>query len=462
MQAARGSRILKKLNAKVRTFSSIPFLESQPKATVSKLGNGMRVASEPCSGDTVTVGVWVDTGSRYETEENNGVAHFLEHMFFKGTKNRTQTQLEVEIENMGGHLNAYTSREQTVFFARVFKKDMARAVEILSDILLNSNFDQALIDREKSTILREMQEVESEVEEVVFDRLHETAYRGSSLGRTILGPTENINAMDQAMIKDYVETHYTADRMVVVGAGAIDHDELVKLADTHFGGVSAESKKEITFEEAVYTGSEIRMRYDDMPDAHIAYALPIGGWADPDSFPFMVMQNMIGTWEEGMPGGKFARNPLIAKCAEQRMAKKISAFCTQYSDTGLFGVYAVGEPMALDDLMFNVQGTVTDFAYEVDEQLLEQAKKQMIIQHLAIADGSTSVCEELGRQMLSFGRRLHPVETVARIQAVDSAAIKAAADKFLYDQCHALAAIGPTHEMKDYVQMRRGTYRLDC
>merc|ERR1712146_518602 len=112
--------------------------------------------------------------------------------------------------------------------------------------------------------------------------------------------------------------------------------------------------------------------------------------------------------------------------------------------------------------MYNVQGTITDFAYDIDATLLEQAKKQMINQYLAIADGSTQVCEEVGRHMLSYGRRIHPVEIVARIQAVDSAAIKAAADKYLYDQCHALAAIGPTHEMKDYIQMRRGTYRLDC
>uniref|UniRef100_A0A7S3Z8A2 Mitochondrial-processing peptidase subunit beta n=1 Tax=Lotharella globosa TaxID=91324 RepID=A0A7S3Z8A2_9EUKA len=443
-------------------MSTIPNLETMPKTTVSRLSNGMRVASEPCAGNTVTVGVWVDTGSRYETEENNGVAHFLEHMFFKGTKNRTQTALEKEIENMGGHLNAYTSREQTVFFARVFKEDTGKAMDILADILQNSNFDQNLIDREKSTILREMQEVESQIEEVVFDNLHATAYRGCSLGRTILGPAENINKMDQAMIKDYVDTHYTAPRMAVIGAGAIDHNELVKLADTHFGNVPTEGKKPAVFEKAIYTGSEIRERYDDMPEAHIAYALPIGGWTDPDTFPFLVMQNMIGMWAETMPGGQYSRVPLIAKSAKLRMAKKIHAFCTQYSDTGLFGVYAVGEPQALDDLMYNVQGAVTDFAYDVDETLLEQAKKAMIIQYLGVADGSTQVCEEVGRQILSYGRRIHPVETVARIQAVDAAAIKAAASKFLYDQCHALASIGPTHEMKDYVQMRRGTYRLDC
>jgi processing peptidase subunit beta len=227
---------MKQLQA--RTFSSISGLESFPVTSTTKLTNGLRVASEPCPGETATVGVWVDTGSRYETEENNGVAHFLEHMFFKGTTNRSQYDLEVEIENMGGHLNAYTSREQTVFYAKVHKNDVPKAMEILSDILLNSKFEQELIEREKDTILREMQEVESQVEEVVFDRLHETAYRGSALGRTILGPVENIKNMDRKTIKDYVDTHYTAPRMVVAGAGAIDHEELVKLSEKHFGSVS--------------------------------------------------------------------------------------------------------------------------------------------------------------------------------------------------------------------------------
>ena len=122
-----------------RLFSSLP---SQQPTQVSTLNNGFRVASEATGGETATVGVWIDTGSRYETDANNGVAHFLEHMAFKGTAKRSQLQLEMEVENMGGHLNAYTSREQTVYYAKVLKKDVPKAVELLSDILLNSTFSQ--------------------------------------------------------------------------------------------------------------------------------------------------------------------------------------------------------------------------------------------------------------------------------------------------------------------------------
>lgn len=159
-----------------RAFSSLP---AQQPTLVTTLPNSMRVASESTGGETATLGMWIDTGSRYESDANNGVAHFLEHMAFKGTTKRTQLQLETEVENMGAHLNAYTSREQTVYYAKVLKKDVPKAVELLSDILTNSTFSQAAVERERDVILREMEEVEGIHEEVIFDMLHEAAYVGT-------------------------------------------------------------------------------------------------------------------------------------------------------------------------------------------------------------------------------------------------------------------------------------------
>jgi len=163
-----------------------------PPTTVTTLDNGLRVATEDSGSPTATVGLWIDAGSRYENEKNNGVAHFLEHMAFKGTDKRSQTDLELEIENLGAHLNAYTSREQTVFYAKCLKGDVPKALEILADIIQNSKLGEGEIERERGVILREMQEVETNLQEVVFDHLHSVAYQGTPLGRTILGPTENI------------------------------------------------------------------------------------------------------------------------------------------------------------------------------------------------------------------------------------------------------------------------------
>jgi processing peptidase subunit beta len=210
------------------------------------------------------VGVWIDAGSRYETNKNNGAAHFLEHMAFKGTKNRSQHQLELEIESMGAHLNAYTSREQTVYYAKVFKNDVPKAVEILADILQNATLDEGAINRERDVILRESVEVNKQYEEVILDELHSTAFMGTGLGRTILGPDENIRNLTKGDLQDYIKTHYTADRFVIAAAGAVDHKQLVDLTNQHFGGLAPKSSVNFKPEAAVFTGSDKRIRYDSM------------------------------------------------------------------------------------------------------------------------------------------------------------------------------------------------------
>ena len=241
-------------------------VRNAPATEVSTLDNGLRVASEGGHGETATVGVWIDAGSRYENANNNGAAHFLEHMAFKGTSKRTQKQLEVEIENIGGHLNAYTSREQTVYYANVFKQDIPQAMDILSDILQNSLLDEGAITRERDVILREMQEVEKQTEEVIFDRLHETAFQGTGLGRTILGPEENIRNLQKSDLENYIKTHYTAPRMVVAGAGAVEHSQLAQLAENCFGGLPTAPATGLALPEdpAYFTGSDVRIRMDDM------------------------------------------------------------------------------------------------------------------------------------------------------------------------------------------------------
>ena len=214
--AAPGRRCL---SSDAAALSLPQYILNAPATDLTTLDNGLRVASEAGHGSTATVGVFIDAGSRYETDKNNGTAHFLEHMAFKGTEKRTRKQLEVEIENMGGHLNAYTSREQTVYYAKCFKEDVPQAVEILSDILQNSLLSPAAIEAERDVILREMEEVNKMQEEVIFDHLHATAFQNTGLGRTILGPEENIRSLTRDDLEGYVKTHYTAPRMVLAGAG---------------------------------------------------------------------------------------------------------------------------------------------------------------------------------------------------------------------------------------------------
>lgn len=435
-------------------------LITYPETKTTTLPNGLRVASETSLGETATVGVWINTGSRYETPETNGVAHFLEHMLFKGTGKRSRVQLEQEVENLGAHLNAYTSREQTVFYAKVNKGDVPQAMDILADILTNSTYTEDAIEREREVILREMQEVEGQMEEVIFDRLHETAYRGTMLGHTILGPTENIKSISRAMITDYVNTHYTAPRMVVAGAGAVDHGDLVKLSEKLFGSVPSAGKREPHMERARFTGSDIRIRYDDMPLAHVALAFPTAGWNDPDSFTLLAIQTLLGSWAQGQTGGADSSSDLISSIVKQDLATSVTAFNTHYSDTGLSGVYAVAHQYDLDNLMYEITRVMTGLAYGVDELLLEEAKNQLKISCLSQLDGSTVICEDIGRQMITYGRRMHPTEVLTRIDAIDVAAVQNCANRYYYDRCHALAAMGPIYELPDYDWIRRKSYYL--
>ncbi|KAL1519473.1 hypothetical protein AB1Y20_022992 [Prymnesium parvum] len=444
-----------------RRFSSLP---AQAPTAVTSLPNEFRIASENTGGETATVGVWIDTGSRYESDANNGVAHFLEHMAFKGTAKRSQMQLEKEVENMGAHLNAYTSREQTVYYAKVLKKDVPKAVEMLSDILLNSTFSKDAVERERDVILREMQEVDSQIEEVVFDRLHEVAFVGTPLARTILGPEENIKSISVDDIVNYVKTHYTAPRMVLAASGAVDHDQLVQLSAEYFGGVPKTAPPGFSFEyeASLFSGAEVRDHNDDMEVGHFALAFEGLPWTDPDVFGLMLCQSLLGTFDRKSLATQFSSSPLSSELAKQNFAHTMQPFCTCYNDTGLFGVYMTS-PMndkdMVSELFARVQEEIVSLTTGVSDQDLERAKRQLKYNMLQQVDGTSQNAEEIGRQMLTFGRRMSMAETFARIDGIDAENLQRVAEKVIWDQEVAFAAIGPNLKYTgDLNALRRGTY----
>mmetsp|Transcript_20899 Transcript_20899/g.31169 ORF Transcript_20899/g.31169 Transcript_20899/m.31169 type:complete len:484 (-) Transcript_20899:108-1559(-) len=445
-------------------LENIPsYVLKHPSTDISTLANDMRVASESVAGaETATVGVWIDAGSRYETASNNGAAHFLEHMAFKGTQKRTQQQLEVEIENMGGHLNAYTSREQTVYFAKVFKHAVPQAVEILSDILLNSKLDEGAIERERGVILREMEEVNKQQEELVLDHLHATAFQGTGLGRTILGPEENIRSLTKTDLKEYVDKHYTAGRMVIAGAGAVDHMELCDLAEKHFGNVGKTPAfgVDVHHDAAVFTGSDIRVKFDSDSTAHIALAFEGASWTSEYAFPLMLLQTILGSYDRLSGQGKNVASKMCLDVAQHDLAHSISTFNTCYKDTGLFGIYAVAPDNKLDDLMWYTMNNLVRMVHKVSDEEVQRAKTQLKATMLMGLDGHSAVAEDIGRQLLTYGRRMTPVEVFARIDALTTDDVKATAAKFINDEDHALAAVGGIHELPDYNWIRRHSYWL--
>uniref|UniRef100_A0A8C3B2E6 Mitochondrial-processing peptidase subunit beta n=1 Tax=Cyclopterus lumpus TaxID=8103 RepID=A0A8C3B2E6_CYCLU len=435
-----------------------------PETKVTTLENGLRVSSEDAGLTTCTVGLWIDAGSRYENERNNGTAHFLEHMAFKGTRKRSQLDLELEIENMGAHLNAYTSREQTVYYAKAFSKDLPRAVEILADIIQNSTLGEAEIERERGVILREMQEVETNLQEVVFDYLHATAYQSTALGRTILGPTENIKTINRGDLVEYITTHYKGPRIVLAAAGGVSHDELIDLAKYHFGKLPGRGEAP-ALPPCHFTGSEIRVRDDKMPLAHIAIAVEAVGWSHPDTIPLMVANTLIGNWDRSFGGGVVSSDEtstpiykLAQMACQGNLCHSFQSFNTCYTDTGLWGLYMVCEPGTIEDMMHFTQMEWMSLCTSVTEGEVARAKNLLKTNMLLHLDGSTPICEDIGRQMLCYSRRIPLHELEARIDAIDATTIKDVCTKYIYNKAPAIAAVGPIEQLPDYNQIRSGMF----
>ncbi|KAL7753790.1 Mitochondrial-processing peptidase subunit beta [Sorochytrium milnesiophthora] len=430
-------------------------LLNTPRTQITRLSNGMLVATETNpSVETATVGVWIDSGSRVENKNNNGVAHFLEHMAFKGTPTRTQRDLEMEIENMGAHLNAYTSREQTVYYAKLFSKDVPKGIEILSDILQNSTLDPPAIDRERDVILREAEEVDKQQEEVVFDHLHATSFQDSSLGYTILGPRDNIKSLQQADLQSYIKNNYTADRMVIVGAGKVNHDEVCKVAETAFKSLPTGSGPQ-KFKKPIFVGSDVRYRNDEMPTAHIALAVEGCGWNSPDHWPLLVASSMIGTWDRTYGNATHSSSPLSQIVSSNNLANSFMAFNTTYSDTGLWGIYLTSTNQnQLDDLVHFVIKEWIRLAVNPTEGEVARAKQQLKTSLLLALDGTTPVAEEIGRQILAYGKRLSPHEIEHLVESVTVADVKRVAQDYLYDRDLSLVGLGPIEGIPDYNRIR--------
>uniref|UniRef100_A0A8C7VEE3 Mitochondrial-processing peptidase subunit beta n=1 Tax=Oncorhynchus mykiss TaxID=8022 RepID=A0A8C7VEE3_ONCMY len=387
-----------------------------PETKVTTLENGLRVASEDSGLSTCTVGLWIDAGSRYENERNNGTAHFLEHMAFKGTRKRSQLDLELEIENMGAHLNAYTSREQTVYYAKAFTKDLPRAVEILADIIQNSTLGGAEIERERGVILREMQEVETNLQEVVFDYLHATAYQA------------------------------TDSRLPQLRPGFITAQNGKCFA--------TENKKNLHS----LLDQEIRVRDDKMPLAHIAIAVEAVGWSHPDTIPLMVANTLIGNWDRSFGGGVNLSSKLAQMACQGNLCHSFQSFNTCYTDTGLWGLYMVCEPGTINEMMHFAQLEWMSLCTSVTENEVARAKNLLKTNMLLHLDGSTPICEDIGRQMLCYSRRIPLHELEARIDAIDAKTIKDVCTKYIYDKSPAIAAVGPIEQLPDYNRIRSGMY----
>mmetsp|Transcript_2145 Transcript_2145/g.4397 ORF Transcript_2145/g.4397 Transcript_2145/m.4397 type:complete len:366 (-) Transcript_2145:185-1282(-) len=363
---------------------------------------------------------------------------------------------------MGMHLNAYTSRENTAFYAKSGSSNVGASLEMLSDMVKNTEYDVTTLENEKQVVLQELDSVSEMPFEVTLDYLHDTAFQGTPLARNIIGTPDQVQALSVDGIRRFKDIHYKGNRTVIVGAGGVNHDEFVEMAEKHFGSLEAGSTH--VFEPAAFTGSDVLVRDDSDTEAHVAIAFQTVGWNHPDVYALMVMQQLLGSWTFGDSRGKLASSRLVRKVAENNLASSVSAFNTNYSDTGLFGVYTACEPAhgtdQLQELSWAVLRECVNLFHNVTDEEVTRAKTMLKSQLANSRENTSSIADDVGRQLIYFGRHQSTAETFARIDSISSGYLRSVADKYINDRDVAVAALGRVGDLPDYNWLRRRTYML--
>jgi len=368
-------------------------------------------------------------------------------------------QIETEVENLGAHLNAYTSREQTVYVTQSFKKDVPKMVDLLSDILQRSELRDSDIDAERGIIEREKESVEHNLDEVVFDHLHSAAYQGTSHGLTILGELNNISRIKRDDLVDYIKTMYTGPRMVLVGSGAVKHDELVQLAEKAFGNLPSVNNVPETNQRVRYTGSEIRILSEDMDRAHVAIGFESVGWSHPHYFTYLIIQALLGSYDHNHGAASLLGSRLAEIVDKEHLAESFQTFSTHYKTTGLFGIYGVAEPGdKFADFTYEVLQEFQKTAQYLSEDELQRAKNKVKSALLSSLDGNMAVAEDIGRQVLTLQRRMTAAEVFMRIDAITVSDVQEVLDLYFNDVCPTVVGLGKVLDLPDYHYLRSWTY----
>jgi predicted Zn-dependent peptidase len=398
---------------------------------VTRLASGLSVVTDRMPHlESATLGVWVGSGSRDEKPDEHGISHLLEHMAFKGTKRRTARQIAEEIEAVGGDLNAATSVESTAYYARVLKADVPLALDVLSDILSDPTFDPDELRREQNVIVQEIGATEDAPDDLVFDRLQETAFPKQAVGRSILGTPETVRSFNPDSIRGYLSRNYRGPDMLVAAAGAVEHKAIVEAAEKKFASFTGPAGPK----QAHFDGGT-RVETRDLEQVHIALALKGLSVTDPQLYSLQVFASVLG-------GGMSSR--LFQEVREKRgLCYSIHAFHMPYSDIGMFGLYAGTDETDAPELMRVMIDQIGNATETITEAEINKAKAQMKAGLLMALESSEARLGQMARQMLAYGRPVPLDEIVAKVEAVTVESAQAAGRVLINGSRPAIAALGP-------------------
>ncbi|AXI45732.1 peptidase M16 [Sulfitobacter sp. SK012] len=398
-----------------------------------RLPNGFRIVTERMEGlASASIGVWVAAGGRNETPQQNGIAHFLEHMAFKGTTKRSALQIAEAIEDVGGYINAYTSREVTAYYVRVLENDVPLGLDVIADILRNPVLEESEIEVERGVILQEIGQALDTPDDVIFDWLQEQAYPDQPLGRTILGPTERVSNFSRSDLQGFIGNHYGPEQMILSAAGAVDHDAIVALAEKLFGDM--EPKPMFDVNAAKFVGGEFRQA-KPLEQAHFALGFESPGYRADNIYVAQIYASALG-------GGMSSR--LFQEIRENRgLCYTIFAQAGAYADTGMMTVYAGTSGEQLPELAHITIDEMKRAASDMTPAEVARARAQMKAGLLMGLESPSNRAERLAR-LIQIWDRIPPLEeTIAQIDAVTTGDVRAFAETMAAAAPAALALYGP-------------------
>ncbi len=405
----------------------------------TRLPSGLRVVTDPMDTvETLSIGVWVEAGTRDEPAGINGVSHLLEHMAFKGTERRTARGIAEEMDAVGGHLNAYTARDHTAYYAKVLKDDAELALDIIADILQHSTLDAAELAREQAVVVQEISQAIDTPDDIIFDHLQAVAYPDQPLGRPVLGTEELVRAMTRDTVLDYMRGHYSAPNMVLAAAGRIDHDRLVDLAGQTFSALPPPQAAPVR--SAAYAGGDFR-ESRDIEQVNLVVGFDGVAYGDPDYYAASVLSTLLG-------GGMSSR--LFQEVREKRgLVYSIYSFTASYSECGLFGIYAGTGEDEIEELVPVMCDEIVGVTAGVADAEVERARAQLKASILMSLESTSSRCELLARQVVIYGRPMPVTEVVDRVVAVTPADVARVARR-LFATKPTVAVLGPLSRAPAY------------
>ena len=407
------------------------------KAQISKLANGLTVASMTMAGaHSVNVGVWVKAGGRDELAGENGIAHMLEHMAFKGTKRRSARQIAVEVESLGGYMNAHTAREETAYYIRILPEHMPLAVDVLFDILNHSTMPEDEIERERGVILQEIGQSLDTPDDVVFENFSAASYQGHKLGDSILGSAESVSGFSRDDLARFMTRYYGSEQMILIATGAVNHDDLIAEAERHSGDIRQATSP--VRAKPSWTGGRI-IETRQLEQSHVIAGLSAPAATDSERYAMMLLSNLYG-------GGMASR--LFQQVREQRgLCYSIFSFAQMFSDAGVFGIYAGTAAEDVDEMLTVSAAALQEMKHDLSDEEVERGKSQMRAAILMGQESVSGMTEAMARQLILFGHVRTADEVAQSVNALTKDNVIAMIERLCADAAPAISVIGPSDKV---------------